>query len=115
MSLSRTDAELMLRKYLDPDGPCVLAVLLSPSTMCGAKLLGRLVWGDLLGMRLLLVTSEDGQTVFFSLDDRCRFEYTDSLPAPTWLRELSQRNFEGVLFIVNSSGDRLYIHEPRER
>ena len=30
-----------------------------------------------------------------------------------WLRETSKRNFEGVLALINSSGDRLYIYEPK--
>jgi len=110
MSLSRYDAELILRRYLVLDASPVVAVLLSAERM--AKVPGRL---SLTGTELVLTPeSPDVEPLSFRLDS-VRFEYGDAPKGSEAEVAAIKERFEGVLSIISSSGDRLYIFEPKTR
>jgi hypothetical protein len=90
-----------------------MCVFMSPSAN-SARVSGQLSAKKVpeLGL-VLMLRSESEDMIFFTMDERCRFEYADALEGPEWLRETSKRNFEGVLALINSSGDRLYIYESK--
>jgi hypothetical protein len=116
MRLSRAEAEAFLRKYTARDGPEVLGVLVGQS-LSSARVFGRLSIVQEDGTQIVVVADSEN-AILFSLDSRCRFEYDGEpscLEGPAWLVERTKKKMEGVLTIVNSSGDRLCICEPRNQ
>ena len=113
MSLSRSEADLLLRKYTGPEAPIVFVVLLSKS-LAGARMHGRLSLGtDDNETRLTLTSEEDDSGLIVFPLGLCRFEYAGTLAAPPGLSDIANRRFEGVLKIISASGDRLSIYEPK--
>jgi len=113
MSLSRSEADLLLRKYTGAEAPIVFVVLLSKS-LAGARMHGRLSLNtDDNGVRIKLTSEHDDSGLIFFPLGLCRFEYAGTIAAPPGLSDIANRRFEGVLKIISASGDRLSIYEPK--
>jgi len=113
MSLSRSEADLLLRKYTGPDAPIVFVVFLS-KLLSGARMHGRLSLstGDKGAVLTVKSEQDDSGLIVFPLGF-CRFEYDGTLAALPGLSDIAKRRFEGVLKIIDTSGDRLSIYKPK--